>query len=110
MSTKTITFQRLDAANFDDLSAGLAALAEGVGDQRRESSYWRWRYLHAPAGPGGTIVAISDGQVVGKFGNVHRRFVVGGRRVLVGLQEGLSVLPAARSWRCYQGLAARSYS
>ena len=47
---------------------------------------------------------------MGKFGNVHRRFVVGGRRVLVGLQEGLSVLPAARSWRCYQGLAARSYS
>lgn len=109
MPDEKTTFRRLDASNLDGLADGLSALHHTVSGERRVAAHWRWRYLDAPVGPGGTVVALRGERVVGKLGNVHRRFMVAGQRAVVGLLEGLSVLPTSRSWRCYQGLAGMSY-
>ena len=106
-SAGQIAYARLGADNLPALAPGLSELDAAGGGRRRSHDHWRWRYLDNVAGGNSTVVALRDGQVIGKLGNVHRRFLVGGRPSVAGLQEGMTVLPGARGWQRYMGLLAQ---
>ena len=99
-----ITFHKVAASNLTDLAEGISALHREVGGDWRSPAFWRWAYGANPAGGTGSVVALRDGRVVGKLGNVYVRFAVKGERVRAGLLEGFCVLPSERTWQCTRGL------
>jgi hypothetical protein len=52
------------------------------------------------------VVAIKEGRVIGKLGNVYANLSVNGSIVKAGLLEGLEVIPEERSWQCFRGILA----
>ncbi len=64
----------------------------------------RWRYFQNPLGASTTVLALRNERLVGKLAAVHLRARVAGETRRVGVNEGLFVLPAERSWPCLRGL------
>jgi len=100
-------FEVLTADAWDDREEQLSACHTAARGQRRDSRYWRWRYLEAPDG-GALICAFRNGRMVGILGNTYLRARHGEGRVLAGVMGDLSMPVSDRSWACYTGLLQRS--
>ncbi len=104
-----LCFTKISESNIDDLSEGLSKQYLSMQGRTRDTSYWRWCYLDNPIGKSSSIVAVRNGRVVGKFGNVYLKMRVQGKVAVARLMEGLAVDPDERSWRCYAGLVEKSH-
>ncbi len=74
------TIRAADVADAD----AVEALFTRVFDKQRPVGTWKWLYREGAAGPGISLVAERDGELIGHAGVVLRDFEVGGTRGLCG--------------------------
>ena len=61
-----LTFLRVSESNIDQFALGLSELHLSARSQTRDPAFWQWCYFNNPPGKSNLIVAIRDGQIVGK--------------------------------------------
>ncbi len=103
-SRNNLQFIRVTQSNVDTYAAGMSELERAVWKRDLDPRYWGWRYFENPTRRSSTVLALRGGRIVGKMGEIHLPVVIQGQRHIASLVEGLSVLPAERSWDCLRGL------
>jgi hypothetical protein len=107
-SADTLEFSLITDTNIASVATQLSELCLEVNGYQLAPEYWRWCYLDNPVGENRTVIASRNNRVVGKFGSIHMRLSNGKEQMLGLLLEGLSIIPAERSWSCFSGLLSLS--